>query len=248
MLHDRPFHRPESGHLLEAYATRMLVGFAASIGLLLVVIYFPVSNPAGHIGWSYRAADRISLSMVQETQTQEANPQKETGVDHKAPPPTQHGTPEVRSTSDAVEGDSEGHGQDEENGERTGERTERPPVRNVATLSARDKKPQVIGGLGSLYLHIQYPHAARMKGIEGRVKLDFTVGTDGDVRRVRVAKSLHPLCDSAAVRALRSVRFRPAKQDGKPIPVRMRLPIRFQLRADSKTISERKDSPSGENR
>jgi TonB family protein len=80
-----------------------------------------------------------------------------------------------------------------------------------------------------LNLHIQYPPAAREKGIEGRMELTFTVDRDGDTRNIIVSESLHPLCDSAAVDALRSVRFRPATYKGTNIPVRMSLPIRFQL-------------------
>jgi hypothetical protein len=44
-----------------------------------------------------------------------------------------------------------------------------------------------------------------------------------------VVESLHPLCDSAAVDALQSVRFHPGTRDGEVVPVRMSLPVRFQL-------------------
>jgi TonB family protein len=55
------------------------------------------------------------------------------------------------------------------------------------------------------------------------------VGTDGAVSNLQVVDPLHPLCDSAAVRGVRSVTFVPAKRDGRPIPIRLRLPVRFQL-------------------
>lgn len=102
-------------------------------------------------------------------------------------------------------------------------------VRSIAELSLQDRHPEIIGGQGALSLHINYPVEARRKGIEGRLTLTFTVNTDGEVRHIVVSDSLHPACDSAAVEALRSVRFRPGTYDGEPVPVRMSLPIRFEL-------------------
>jgi TonB family protein len=87
--------------------------------------------------------------------------------------------------------------------------------------------------VGSLYLHVDHPAEAQKQGIEGRLKLKFTVRRDGDVSNIAIAESLHPLCDSAAVDGLRSVNFVPANHNGRAIPVRMELPVRFQLRAMS---------------
>jgi TonB family protein len=102
----------------------------------------------------------------------------------------------------------------------------------LAALETTDRHPEIKGGAGALYLQIHYPKAARRQGIEGRLELEFTVDREGKVHAIEVAKSLHPLCDSAAVDALRSVEFRPAMHQGTPIPVRMKLPIRFQLRVN----------------
>jgi TonB family protein len=100
--------------------------------------------------------------------------------------------------------------------------------------------------MSAFYLNIQYPPAARRKGIEGRLELRFTVGADGTVRGIQVAKSLHPLCDSAAVRALRSVRFAPGTHNGEPIPVRMSLPVRFTLRTTPPSLTKTTPhTPSG---
>jgi hypothetical protein len=66
------------------------------------------------------------------------------------------------------------------------------------------------------------------------------------VRDIEVAKPLHPLCDSAAVRALRSVQFTPANHDGEIVPIRMHLPVRFKLRPDSTALrSKRLPIPDG---
>ena len=89
--------------------------------------------------------------------------------------------------------------------------------------------PSIRGGLGAYYINIEYPPEAVEQEIEGRLVLRFVVGTDGRARDILVTESLHPLCDSAAVRALRQTTFAPGRQDGKKVSVRMQLPVRFRL-------------------
>ena len=66
------------------------------------------------------------------------------------------------------------------------------------------------------------------QGIEGRLVLAFVVEPTGRPSDIEVLHSLHPLCDSAAVDALRKTRFIPGKQNGRVVRVRMRLPVRFR--------------------
>ncbi len=68
--------------------------------------------------------------------------------------------------------------------------------------------------------------------------LRFVVGTDGRARDIVVMQPLHPLCDSAAVRALRQTTFVPGRQDGKRVAVRMQLPVRFRLVGPGRQESE----------
>lgn len=238
MLHNRPYHRSESPRVLERYSTRILIGFVASLSTILVAMYVPLSLSPNEIGWSIRSADRITLSMVEEEDSRPDDGSEETV--QGGPPPTRQDVPEPEAASSPDDGDSDATKTGEKQAE-SEEETE-PHVQRVATLTAKDRIPQVVGGMGSLYLQIQYPQAAKEQGIEGRVELDFTVGTNGTVRRIRVAKSLHPLCDSAAVRALRSVTFRPAKRGGEVVPIRMRLPIQFELRSSTKVLHSDRSS------
>jgi TonB family protein len=110
----------------------------------------------------------------------------------------------------------------------------------MATL-APSEQPDMIGGMGSLYMNIRYPREAIRKGIEGRVMLHFRIDEDGKPTQIEVARSLHPLCDSAAVQGLRAVRFAPAMRDGKRIPVYMKLPVRFQITGPSLSDGQRRD-------
>lgn len=98
--------------------------------------------------------------------------------------------------------------------------------------------PQVVGGLGAFYIHIEYPREAQLAGIEGQLLLSFIVETDGTPSNIRVEDSLHPLCDSAAVRALRATRFVPVRQNGTYARIRMRLPVRFKLLDNPDASSE----------
>lgn len=96
-------------------------------------------------------------------------------------------------------------------------------------LNTAETMPAVKGGLSNYYLRIDYPEAAVRQNIQGRLTLDFYVTQDGNPRNIRLYEPLHPLLDSAAVRALRKTLFIPGRQNGRPVAVRMRLPVRFQL-------------------
>lgn len=99
----------------------------------------------------------------------------------------------------------------------------------LPVLEFADVMPDIAGGIGAYYIRIDYPEEARRKGIQGRLVLLFVVEPDGSTSNVEVLQPLHPLCDSAAVRALRRTSFVPGQQAGRPVRVRMRLPVRFEL-------------------
>lgn len=98
-----------------------------------------------------------------------------------------------------------------------------------AVLEFSEQMPEIEGGIGSYYLNIQYPRAAIEAGVHGRLILSFVVEQDGRPTQIEVLQSLHPLCDSSAVRALRQTRFVPGRQNGEPVRVRMRLPVHFKI-------------------
>ena len=64
---------------------------------------------------------------------------------------------------------------------------------------------------------IEYTHAARAEGIEGKLKLKLIVGADGSVVGVEVLSSVSPELDAAAIAAVRQWRFKPAMACGKPV-------------------------------
>lgn len=82
--------------------------------------------------------------------------------------------------------------------------------------------------------NINYPTSAQADQIEGTVFVDFVVGTDGTVRDVEVAETTSDAVkQNLSEEAVRVVSAMPTwtagTQGGKPVDVRVSLPITFQL-------------------
>lgn len=101
------------------------------------------------------------------------------------------------------------------------------------------------GGVAAFNAHImkeiRYPSQARQAGVEGRVDVQFVVDKDGSISDVEAIKGIGAGCDEEAVRVVKSLpRFKPAAQNGKPVPVRMVVPIVFQLKKSETNSDNRK--------
>lgn len=90
--------------------------------------------------------------------------------------------------------------------------------------------PDLIGGLGALQKKIKYPEIAKKAGVEGRVFVQFVVDTNGNVVDPVVVRGIGAGCDEEAVRAVSQAKFKPGRQRGKAVPVKMSLPITFKLK------------------
>lgn len=78
--------------------------------------------------------------------------------------------------------------------------------------------------------NIQYPEIAKRAGVEGKIYIQFVVGTGGQVSDVSVAKGIGAGCDEEAVRVVRSMpNWKPGRQNGHPVNVRISIPIVFKL-------------------
>ncbi|HVA94794.1 MAG TPA: energy transducer TonB [Candidatus Dormibacteraeota bacterium] len=73
-----------------------------------------------------------------------------------------------------------------------------------------------------------YPPVARAARISGPVELQFTVGVDGRVRNVKVMKG-NGLLAQAAVTAVKSWRYRPARRGGVPLESQSTAVVNFKL-------------------
>ena len=74
-----------------------------------------------------------------------------------------------------------------------------------------------------------YPLQARRAGIFGLVKLRVSLDDAGSVRDIEVLESGHRLLADAACEAIRRSSFRPYTENGKSLPSRTVIPIRFTL-------------------
>ena len=92
-----------------------------------------------------------------------------------------------------------------------------------------DQIPELIGGLDGLQDRLEYPESCLSAGIEGRVFIQLLVSKEGRQSEVRVVRGIGGGCDEAAVRAVEWSCFIPGRDNGKPVRVRMSLPITFRL-------------------
>jgi protein TonB len=84
--------------------------------------------------------------------------------------------------------------------------------------------------MNELRRRLEYPELARRAGIQGKVYVRVLVGTDGKPKRYIVEHSDNELLTEAAVKAVMSMTFTPAIQNGQPIAVWVSIPIDFRLR------------------
>ncbi len=75
-----------------------------------------------------------------------------------------------------------------------------------------------------------YTRDTMSRKVQGRVKLECVVETDGSIREVRVVESLDPELDEQAVQAVRRWKFAPGTKDGRAVPVRVEMEMSFKLR------------------
>lgn len=97
-----------------------------------------------------------------------------------------------------------------------------------------EEQPQPEGGLSAFYEYVRknlnYPAQARRLGIEGKVYVQFVVDKTGKISDVEAIKGIGAGCDEEAIQVLQNApAWHPGKQRGRPVKVRMILPITFKL-------------------
>jgi periplasmic protein TonB len=97
-----------------------------------------------------------------------------------------------------------------------------------------EEQPLPNGGMQAFYdflgKKIRYPEQARRMGVEGRVFVEFVVGKDGRLTDVKVVKGIGAGCDEEAVRVVKGApKWKPGKQRGRAVRVKMTVPVYFRL-------------------
>ncbi len=94
-----------------------------------------------------------------------------------------------------------------------------------------DEPPGIIGGQKALQENIHYPEMAVQNGIEGRVLIKVFVDELGSVTKTRIQRtSGHSILDTAAEKALKNTKFKPAVLNSKPLGVWITVPIEYKLK------------------
>jgi TonB family protein len=96
-----------------------------------------------------------------------------------------------------------------------------------------EEQPEYEGGYEAMIdfvrKNLEYPASARRVGIKGTVYVSFVVGKDGLVSDVQVLRGISVDCDNEAKRVISIMPpWKPGKQNGKYMNVRMNLPIKFK--------------------
>ena len=102
-------------------------------------------------------------------------------------------------------------------------------------FSAIEQKPTFNGGDANEFAkwigsQLKYPEQAIQDQAQGRVMVQFTIGTDGTVRDVEVLRGVRDDLDAEAVRVIKSSpKWEPGMQNGKAVPVTFTCPVVYKL-------------------
>jgi hypothetical protein len=104
---------------------------------------------------------------------------------------------------------------------------------NGEIFTTVEEMPVFPGGMNMLSEFLGYnlvmPKLAKERGLTGRVFVMFTIMQDGAVGDLKVIKGIGLGCDEAALFAVSVLPdWKPGYQRGKPVKVRMTLPITFR--------------------
>jgi protein TonB len=198
-----------------------LISICLSLSLLIMVFkYFPDIDPGG-----------LELVEAQELFTVEDIQQ--TKQENRPPPPPKPPIP-IEAPSDDVLEDIEI--EDTEIDFDAEIEAPPPPVEEKATeqepayFVAVEEMPSPIGGIKAIQEKIVYPEIAKRAGVEGKVYILAFVNEQGKVTKAEIVKGIGAGCDEAAQNAILKTKFNPGKQRGKPVKVKVTIPVIFKLK------------------
>lgn len=128
---------------------------------------------------------------------------------------------------------------------RNTEKAANDALSNEKIFSVVEEQPEFPGGQQAMFQFlgkkIKYPKAAADANVQGKVFLQFVVTDEGNIQDIVVLKGIGFGCDAESVRVLKLFpKWKPGKQNGKPVNVKFTLPVNFQLEeSDTKNTSSR---------
>ncbi|MCB6973485.1 MULTISPECIES: energy transducer TonB [Butyricimonas] len=104
-----------------------------------------------------------------------------------------------------------------------------------------EEMPVFPGNLNAwIYSHVQYPEAAKTKGIEGKVYVRFIIEKDGTVNDVKIIRGVSTELDNEAKEVIASMpKWYPGKQNNTPVRVYYTVPVYFALKSTAPNVERR---------
>ena len=110
------------------------------------------------------------------------------------------------------------------------------PEKEAVPFNLIERRPTFNGGDAGEFSQwvnsrLNYPETAKADGAQGRVILQFTIGTDGEVYDVKVLRGVREDLDNEAIRVISaSPKWEPGyNADGEAVPVTFSFPIVYKL-------------------
>jgi protein TonB len=93
-----------------------------------------------------------------------------------------------------------------------------------------EEMPKPIGGIRAIQEKVYYTEIAIRTGIEGTVFIEAVIDKEGNVIDAKIVRDIGGGLDESALKAVLATKFSPGKQRGKPVKVKVTIPIKFVLK------------------
>lgn len=93
-----------------------------------------------------------------------------------------------------------------------------------------EEMPEPIGGIAAIQKKVDYKEIARLAGIYGTVIIEAVIDKEGNVIDARIARDIGGGLGESALNAVLATKFSPGKQRGKPVKVKVMIPVKFVLK------------------
>ncbi|GIV61724.1 MAG: hypothetical protein KatS3mg044_0590 [Rhodothermaceae bacterium] len=223
----KPYKHPHAD-LRQDYRLFVMLGLALSLGIMIVLFRLPMQPEDEGFDLTLSEQEVVQMEEIQQTRQE-----------LKAPPPPRPPVPvevpndeilddvdlDLDATLDIDEPLADLPPPPPPPSEDKAVAEEEPEIFVVV-----EEMPEIIGGTAKIYEYLEYPDIAKKAGLEGLVVVQIVVEPDGRPSNATIARSAGSVLDQAAIDAVMKLRFKPGKQRGVPVRVRMAIPIRFKLR------------------
>ncbi|MDX9924104.1 MAG: energy transducer TonB [Ignavibacteriaceae bacterium] len=95
-------------------------------------------------------------------------------------------------------------------------------------LPMAEVMPEPVDGMAGIVKKITYPAIAKSAGMEGRVIAMAFINESGGVDDVKIIKGLGGGCNEEVEKVLRTSKFKPGINEGKPVKVKLTMSFVFK--------------------